>query len=838
MRFDPAIFERVVSTYEGLGLPRAQSALWSLPQRDARLVLEPIDPARHRRILEIGTYVGVSTMLMALHAPHAIVHSVDPNLPLEIGTPGAGVEHGAVAATGAQDLAAEAARRLGVADRVKLHEGGFAVAADFATRRGEAGDVGADARRRRVVGPSVCREHGPFDVVFVDGLHYADAVLADLSLVVDFLAPGGVILLHDVIGLWGGNVRWAVHRLLERRPEFVFWHEPYREVYLSVGVLARRGEAATGAGVARPHRTPGPRLIDEPRLRTTLLSAACGDASIARLVELRAASTPSFAAEAEARGTALLSREVADLSACMRALDDLPPAAVGELMLCLGVLDDLDDAAADVVLRRLASRGRPVVFGFTPPGERGVAGPFSRTLPTNMAKLAAAGLKPIRDITLALEPALAPYWTHTARGNSHLLHLLIALPVGTAAAISAGAGVDAAAVERRALGELYRDLLILHTTGQLPAPSAEAAGVDLDAAGGATELGPHVASSTPSTVPATSAEVQSHVALRGAPSDVLEWTPCPLCAGVQSDEVYTRPDHRHQVDGTRFRVVRCRDCGFAFVNPRPDAASIARWYPPEFYGAGDDAAAALDAQHTRLEAMAAWLGHLPPGRLLDVGCYKGEFMLWMARRGWTVRGVEFTSTPPNLFGLDIHHGDIAAAPWGLRDDDRFDVITVWAVLEHVLDPRTLLRECARRLRPGGRLFVLVPNFRSIPARFLLHDDIPRHLLMFTPATLRKLLGESGFTTRQLRCEQSIYSGSVRGTLNYVAKLLAGERHDEIVAQNRVPGRWLEFACELRGAPSRLMERIDRLDQRATPWLDRALDRVGLGFIMTAEAERT
>ncbi|MFO0874326.1 MAG: class I SAM-dependent methyltransferase [Phycisphaerales bacterium] len=317
----------------------------------------------------------------------------------------------------------------------------------------------------------------------------------------------------------------------------------------------------------------------------------------------------------------------------------------------------------------------------------------------------------------------------------------------------------------------------------------------------------------------------------------MEWTACPLCSGVQSDLVYTRPDHRHRVDGTLFRVVRCRDCGFVFVNPRPTARSIHRWYPPEFYGAGDVAEAALDRQRERLDAMAAWLSALRPGRLLDVGCYKGEFMLWMARRGWDVRGVEFSATPPNLFGLEIHHGELADAPFGIGDDAPFDAITVWAVLEHVFDPRRVLRECARRLRPGGRLFVLVPNFRSLPARFLQHDDVPRHVLMFTPETLRRLLGECGLRTRRLACEQTIYSGSVRGTLNYAAKLLAGEKHADIVAQNRAPGRWLEFACELRGRRSSFMERIDRLDQRVTPWLDRALDRVGLGFIMTAEAVR-
>lgn len=312
----------------------------------------------------------------------------------------------------------------------------------------------------------------------------------------------------------------------------------------------------------------------------------------------------------------------------------------------------------------------------------------------------------------------------------------------------------------------------------------------------------------------------------------FEWTTCPLCGSPQSDLIYTRADLRHEIDATRFRVVRCRDCGMGFVNPRPDRVAIHRWYPPEFYGSTETPEEAIARQRERLEAMAAWLAHLSPGRLLDVGCYKGEFAWWMRRHGWETSGAEFSQVPPNAFGIEIHCGELSA----LRGQ-RFDAITMWAVLEHVHDPRALIRDAAALLRPGGRLFVLVPNFRSLPARYLLHDDVPRHLLMFTPGTLRRVLEESGFTVRRLRCEQSVYSGSVRGTLNYLAKRLAGEPHAEIVAQNRVEGRWLEFATMLHGRPSEFISRVDRFDQRLTPLLDRWLDRLGLGFIMTAEAER-
>ena len=134
--------------------------------------------------------------------------------------------------------------------------------------------------------------------------------------------------------------------------------------------------------------------------------------------------------------------------------------------------------------------------------------------------------------------------------------------------------------------------------------------------------------------------------------------------------------------------------------------------------------------------------------------------------------------------------------------------------------------------------MLVPNFSSIPGRFLRHDDVPRHLLMFTRRTFRFAAQTAGLRVRRFVFSNDIFSGLNRGLLNYVWKLLHGERLAEIVAQNREPGRWHEFSNMVRGRDSRLMLTVDRLDIRLTPALDYLLDRLGLGFIMTAELEHS
>lgn len=315
----------------------------------------------------------------------------------------------------------------------------------------------------------------------------------------------------------------------------------------------------------------------------------------------------------------------------------------------------------------------------------------------------------------------------------------------------------------------------------------------------------------------------------------LQQTDCPLCGCPDHRLLFERMDHTHCVTDHRFRIVRCSNCGFAFVNPRPSKDDIHAFYPPEFYDVDIDADALIQSKETVLREKARFLDDLPPGRLLDIGCQKGEFLHWMKRKGWEVEGVEFSSLPPNLFDVPIHRRD--ADKLGFADQS-FDAVTLWAVLEHVHEPVAVLREVRRLLRPGGRAVVLIPNFNSIPGRFMRHDDVPRHLLMFTPATFRRAATAARLAVRRVVFSDDVFSGSTRGFLNFVAKRLKGETFDEILAQNRTPSRWGEFTSTAHGKPSKLVRQFDRLDLKHYSRLDRFMCRLRLSFIMIAVLQRS
>lgn len=315
----------------------------------------------------------------------------------------------------------------------------------------------------------------------------------------------------------------------------------------------------------------------------------------------------------------------------------------------------------------------------------------------------------------------------------------------------------------------------------------------------------------------------------------LEYVRCPLCESDDTKCLFERRDLTYKITDIAFKVVRCRRCGLVYVNPKPREIDIHKYYPEEFYSPGGvDASQLLHEKREQLVRKYSYVKDIPPGRLLEIGCAKGEFMMLMKQNGWDVCGVDFSNKPPNVFELDIRYGSLEAA--GFKHNS-FDLVALWAVLEHVYSPKRMLTDICRLLKPGGSVVLLVTNFNSLPARLMRQDDVPRHTTLFTAATVSKLLETTGYKVDFIRCDHKLYGGTNRGLLNFLFKLAAGERLGEIVAQSRSAARWQEFSSELRGKKSDWMLRVDKADIAVTPRIDPILDCLRFGFIMIARAKR-
>lgn len=253
---------------------------------------------------------------------------------------------------------------------------------------------------------------------------------------------------------------------------------------------------------------------------------------------------------------------------------------------------------------------------------------------------------------------------------------------------------------------------------------------------------------------------------------------CPLCGGTQFLPQQAGPDYFLHSPGF-FQFVCCSVCRFIFQNPRPPLEAIGQYYPQQ-YGSYASAQQGLktrrgllgavirrgQAKRSRLLDAHVQPRNEGPRRLLDVGCASGLFLESMqALPGWQVEGVELNETTARATGarLDVpvfagplEHADFAA--------DLFDAITMWDVLEHLHNPFASLRELRRILRPGGVLFVRVPDGASYVAKlcgkYWSGYDLPRHMSVFTPRTLACMLSAAGFRRMLVRYPSGSYLGAL------------------------------------------------------------------------------
>jgi len=137
--------------------------------------------------------------------------------------------------------------------------------------------------------------------------------------------------------------------------------------------------------------------------------------------------------------------------------------------------------------------------------------------------------------------------------------------------------------------------------------------------------------------------------------------------------------------------------------------------------------------------------HCPAGAVLDVGCSTGAFLFQLNQRFpgcYRVLGTDVSGPPLDYAekrGVGVVRGNFLEHDFGER---RFDAVTFWAVLEHLLEPARFLAKAEQLLKPGGLCFVLVPNMKSLAARLLgarYRYVYPQHLNYFTRATLTRLV---------------------------------------------------------------------------------------------------
>ncbi len=241
------------------------------------------------------------------------------------------------------------------------------------------------------------------------------------------------------------------------------------------------------------------------------------------------------------------------------------------------------------------------------------------------------------------------------------------------------------------------------------------------------------------------------------------WTEqfCPICGSKPDRFVGKRGGNSHREGlGVECEIWKCTECSLVFPNPMPFPKNgLGQHYDVDAdqYFKEHDTGGRLEGARSLLAKAEGILGH--KGKLLDVGVGRGETLVAAQELGWDVEGVEpsatFADYAEERTGLKIWREPIedSSVP-----DNEYDAIVLAAVLEHLYNPDAIVARISRALKPGGILYIDVPNEAGLYFRIgnlyqklrgrdwsvnLAPTFSPFHVFGFSPHALRKILNKHG-----------------------------------------------------------------------------------------------
>ncbi|MBJ6122138.1 class I SAM-dependent methyltransferase [Sphingomonas mollis] len=260
--------------------------------------------------------------------------------------------------------------------------------------------------------------------------------------------------------------------------------------------------------------------------------------------------------------------------------------------------------------------------------------------------------------------------------------------------------------------------------------------------------------------------------------------PVDTCACCSARGTKIHDDIQDRIFGApgKWSIMRCTNgrCGLGWLNPQPEKSELYKLYATYYTHANDvgpDPAPPLTSQseksvepdsggkvrdllarimpwrHRQFRSGLCYLEDRTPGKVLEVGCGDGAFLAQMAQAGWQAVGIDFdekaVAAARRHAGIDVMQGDLIACAF---PDASFDAIVMNNVIEHLPDTLAVMKECARILRPGGRVVMVTPNLDAPGHRKFGPDwrglEVPRHLYLFTTRTLKRYARAAGFATVQ------------------------------------------------------------------------------------------
>lgn len=221
---------------------------------------------------------------------------------------------------------------------------------------------------------------------------------------------------------------------------------------------------------------------------------------------------------------------------------------------------------------------------------------------------------------------------------------------------------------------------------------------------------------------------------------------------VPSEKVVHVSCKDHTVSGETFELLYDTEREMLITSPKPSLNELSKYYQSEDYISHTDSRSSFPdkiyqaVKRYMLQKKLNWINKKFPGkgRLLDIGAGTGDFLLEAKKAGWKVKGIEPEKKARELAlkkGIELKKSSRGFPA------EKFDVITMWHVFEHVYDLKNQVIELDNLLKKNGLLIIAVPNYKSFDAEyykeFWAAYDVPRHLWHFSENSFRNIFSGTG-----------------------------------------------------------------------------------------------
>jgi 2-polyprenyl-3-methyl-5-hydroxy-6-metoxy-1,4-benzoquinol methylase len=239
----------------------------------------------------------------------------------------------------------------------------------------------------------------------------------------------------------------------------------------------------------------------------------------------------------------------------------------------------------------------------------------------------------------------------------------------------------------------------------------------------------------------------------------MELVPCNSCGNDKFISLFEKQSSRKEV----FSIVKCKKCRLVQVNPQPTFEEVLKYYSDDYFTKRTDRGYDnyySDSVRSEIERVFKlnledlkffeWESkQSQPRRSLDIGCAAGYFVNYMKSRDWDSYGIEIAEGPANFaiekLGLQIFKEDFLE--WDKSITQKFDLITLWASIEHLHKPRETLEKIFDHLKEDGRLLIstcrygVLAKWNGLNWRYL---NVPEHLYYYSLHNLIQITEKTGF----------------------------------------------------------------------------------------------